>query len=95
VYLQDVIDTMRKSLREIAKKSLKLFAEKAKADWIVMDPAMVTLLINNCQWVILCEGAFAVYQKDNKALEKAFDKQCDDLTELIKMVQTDLKKEVR
>ena len=68
VYLQDVIDTMRNSLRDISKKSLKLFAEKAKADWIVMDPAMVTLLINNCQWVILCECAFQNYAKDNKAV---------------------------
>jgi dynein heavy chain, axonemal len=95
VYLQDVINTMRISLRDISKKSLKLFSEKPKADWIVMDPAMVTLLINNCQWVILCEGAFNNYAKDNKSVEKAYTKQCDDLTELIKMVQTDLTKPVR
>lgn len=95
VYLQDVINTMRISLRDISKKSLKMFAEKPKADWIVMDPAMVTLLINNCQWVILCEGAFGNYPKDNKSVEKAYTKQCDDLTELIKMVQTDLTKPVR
>jgi dynein heavy chain len=34
-YLQDVIDTMRTSLREISKKSLKKFAELPKADWLV------------------------------------------------------------
>jgi dynein heavy chain len=38
-YLQDVIDTMRKSLREIAKKSLKKFAEIKKEDWLIHDPA--------------------------------------------------------
>jgi dynein heavy chain, axonemal len=94
-YLEDVLQTMRKSLREISKKSLQMFAEKPKQDWIVMDPAMVTLLINNCQWVILCETAFKNYPSDNKSVEKAYQKQCDDLTELIKMVQTDLTKPVR
>jgi len=94
-YLQDVIDTMRSSLKDISKKSLKMFAEKAKADWIVMDPAQVTLLINNCQWVILCESAFINHPKDKESVKKAYGKQCDDLTELIKMVQTDLSKPVR
>lgn len=94
-YLQDVIDTMRSSLKDISKKSLKMFAEKAKADWIVMDPAQVTLLINNCQWVILCESAFVNHPKDKESVKKAYGKQCDDLTELIKMVQTDLSKPVR
>ena len=47
-YLQDIIDTMRNSLRNISKKSLKAYAETPKAKWLVMDPAMVTLLINNC-----------------------------------------------
>jgi len=30
---------MRKSLREIAKKSLKKFAEIKKEDWLIQDPA--------------------------------------------------------
>jgi dynein heavy chain len=47
-YLQDIIDTMRNSLRNISKKSLKAYSEIPKAKWLVMDPAMVTLLINNC-----------------------------------------------
>ena len=38
-YLQDVIDTMRTSLREISKRSLKKFAELPKEDWLVQDPA--------------------------------------------------------
>jgi len=49
---------MRNSLRNISKKSLKNYSEIAKAKWLVMDPAMVTLLIHNCQWVIGVEKAF-------------------------------------
>lgn len=52
IYLQDVIDTMRGSLKDISMKSLKKFAEIDKESWLVQDPAMVTLLINNCSWVI-------------------------------------------
>ena len=52
VYLQDVIDTMRNSLKEISKRSLKKFSEVDKETWLKQDPAMVTLLINCCQWVI-------------------------------------------
>lgn len=39
VYLQDVLDTMRNSLKEIAMKSLKSYAETDKDTWIKQDPA--------------------------------------------------------
>lgn len=58
VYLQDIINTMRKSLSDISKRSLKKFTEIDKEQWLVQDPAMVTLLINNCSWVINCEKGF-------------------------------------
>ena len=38
-YLQDVIDTMRSSIKDIAADSLKRFAKKEKADWLEDDPA--------------------------------------------------------
>jgi hypothetical protein len=53
--------------------SLKKFNEMDKESWIVMDPAMVTLLVNNCQWVILCEGAFVKYSSDKDSVKKAFE----------------------
>lgn len=60
-----------------------------------MDPAMVTLLINNCQWVILCEGAFVKHPTDKDSVKKAFEHQKNDLQALIMMVQGDLSKPVR
>jgi dynein heavy chain len=39
VYLQDIIDIMRNTLRDIAKSSLKKFAETPKEEWLLMDPA--------------------------------------------------------
>lgn len=72
-YLQDIIVTMRKSLREISKKSLKLFGEIDKETWLKKDPSMVTLLINNCSWVINCEKAFINFANDKTAVQKAYD----------------------
>jgi dynein heavy chain len=95
IYLQMVLDTMRQSLKDIAMASLKKFNEVDKESWIVMDPAMVTLLINNCQWVILCEGAFTKYAGDKDAVKKAYEHQVNDLKGLIMMVQGDLTKPVR
>jgi len=56
---------------------------------------MVTLLINNCCWVILVEGAFLAHATDKHAVEKAHKQQVGDLQGLIMMVQGDLEKPVR
>ena len=85
-YLQDIINTMRKSLSDISKKSLKTFGEVDKESWLVMDPAMVTLLINNCSWVINCEKGFLNCVSDPGAMKKTHENQINDLKGLIMMV---------
>jgi dynein heavy chain len=85
-YLQDIINTMRKSLSDISKKSLKTFSEIDKESWLVMDPAMVTLLINNCSWVINCEKGFLQTASDPNAMTKVHEAQINDLKGLIMMV---------
>jgi len=57
-YLQDVIDRMRSSIKNIAADSLKRFAKKEKKDWLQDDPAQVSLLVNLVNWVKTVEGAF-------------------------------------
>lgn len=57
-YMQDILDVMRGSLKDISLASIKKFAEMDKYDWICADPAMVCLLVNNCNWVIACQSAF-------------------------------------
>lgn len=61
VYLQDVIDCMRNSLKDISLKALKTYTEMSKDKWIAETPAQACLLINNCSWVIRCEKAFTTY----------------------------------
>ena len=77
---------MRGSLKDISKKSLKKFTEIAKEDWIKQDPAQVTLLINNCMWVINVEKAFGQLASNKGAVKQAYEKQIEDLVGLIKMV---------
>lgn len=65
-YLQDVIDSMRSTLRNIAADSRKRFAQKEKQDWLADDPAQITLLINMVNWVVSVETAF-----QNKSMANA------------------------
>lgn len=95
IYLQWVIDSMRDSLKDIAIASIKKFQTVDKETWLMQDPSQVTLLINNCNWVINVEKAFANIPSDAKALEKAFEGQKEDLNYLIMLVQGQLTKPVR
>lgn len=56
---------------------------------------MVTLLINNCAWVINCETAFTRHPSDKDAVKKALEHQKNELQGLIMMVQGDLDKPLR
>jgi dynein heavy chain len=95
VYFQDIIDIMRKSLKDISKKSLKRFGEVTKETWLLEDPAQVTLLINVCSWVISVEKAFLEIGTNPKSIKACYADQHDSLKALILMVQGDLTKSVR
>lgn len=94
-YLQDVIDTMRESLREISKASLKKFGTLNKEEWLVQDPAQVTLLINLCSYVQNVEKAFNNLTTDKEAIRSCHKHQVTALKGLVMMVQGDLTKPVR
>lgn len=57
LYLQDVINTMRDSLRHIGGKSIKNFLKLEKDEWMRQDPAQITLLVNLVAWVTAVEKA--------------------------------------
>jgi dynein heavy chain len=57
-YMQDILDCMKGSLKDIMLRAIKKFGEMDKYEWIVGEPSMTCLLINNCNWVISCEAAF-------------------------------------
>jgi dynein heavy chain len=94
-YLQEVINTMRVSLRDVAAASLKRLAEHGKAKWLTMDPAQTTLLINMLTWTKDVETAFHAQKADPQAMDKAHKRQVQLLSDLITMVQGDLSKPMR
>lgn len=72
IYFQDILDAMRGSLRDIAKKSLKRYAEVTKETWLLEDPAQVTLLINVCSWAINVEKAFLALGSNKNAIKDCY-----------------------
>jgi dynein heavy chain len=83
VYLQDIIDLMRNSLRDIAKQSLKNFGNTPKPTWLLQDPAQVTLLINVCSWVQNVEKAFLDSATNKDSVKEAYKVQDASLKDLI------------
>lgn len=49
-YMQEVINSMKSSLRDVAGESLIKLAKHGKEAWLAMDPAQTTLLINMLTW---------------------------------------------
>jgi dynein heavy chain, axonemal len=94
-YMQDVIDSMRCSLKEIAGKSLARLATQEKEEWLKLDPAQVTLLINILTWTADVERAFGKLATNKTAMEEAHKHQIQLLSDLIRMVQGDLTKPLR
>ena len=96
VYLQTAVDTMMKTLNEIAGKSFKSYSSMARDEWIQQDPAQITILVNMIMWVSTVEQMFLKLQSGNLTAMKEFYKESvEKLTALIKKVQGDLDKSLR
>ena len=65
--------------------------ENSKEEWLKMDPAQATLLVNLVAWVHDVEDALTKSHSDPQAMQKALDNQVQLLVNLIKMVQGDRK----
>lgn len=87
VYLQDVIDQIKLTLKAIAQDSIKAQKTMERKEWIRKDPAQITLLVNNIDWSLNVESCFQKLQSgDMNSLKEFKDKSISLLTELIKMV---------
>jgi len=94
-YMQDVINSMKTSLREIAGASLLRLAKHGKDAWLGMDPAQTTLLINMLNWTKDVEIGFNGIKNDKESMKKSHLNQVKLLSDLIKMVQGDLSRPMR
>jgi len=69
-YMQEVINSMKTSLRDVAGQSLIKLAKHGKEQWLTMDPAQTTLLINMLTWTKDVEQAFGAIKSDKEAMKK-------------------------
>ena len=88
--MEDVIGAMRTTLKEIGRDSLTRFQKLPKAEWLMQDPAQITLLINMLSWVDNVETALLAQVTKADSLDVALTLQAQLLTDLILLVRTDL-----
>jgi len=84
--LMDVIDCMKSSLNLIAAKSVVIQHTIPKDEWLRMDPAQISILVNMTNWSRNVEGAFNSLKTNPKSMAKALEDQIISLSALIKMV---------
>ena len=97
IYLQDMINSMVETLREIAESSFKAIKTESRPNWLKKDPAQITLLVNNVIWSLEVESCFRKLTDGSNvnAMDEFFKRSVQLLTDLIKMVQGDLDRTMR
>jgi dynein heavy chain len=101
IYLQTVLDAQRQTLRKALKESIKRLPSQSRSEWLMnkqadgrpTDPSQLILLVSGMQYVKAVESAFdSLATGDSKALQKAQKRTSADLSELIRLTQTNLSK---
>lgn len=89
-YLEDAIQTMRLTLKEIGRDSLSRFQKLPKSEWLMQDPAQITILINMLSWVQNVEAGLLELANNPNSLQASLEMQIKLLTDLIILVRTNL-----
>eukprot|EP00891_Asterochloris_glomerata_P001316 jgi/Astpho2/1316/Aster-06188 len=95
-YMTDIITKMRSELREILQGSVTDYPSKLREKWLFDWPSQIILVVNQIYWCQEVEEAFAAQGKGNKNALAEYNKfQVKQLTKLIEVTRTELKKEDR
>jgi dynein heavy chain len=94
-YLQDLINSIVITLRGLTTRSFINHTKEKRDDWIKMDPAQITILVNNTITSNLIEECFRKISDGSNVngLKDYYRKSVEMLTGLIKMVQGELTRE--
>jgi dynein heavy chain, axonemal len=97
IYLQELINNIKDTLQTLCKNSIEKHAQlNNREQWLKMDPAQITLLINFIIWCRNVEDCFKAIANGNlDAIKTLLDQSRKELTDLIKMVQGDLDRPLR
>lgn len=91
-YMNAIIDKMRSELKSVLYDSVKAYPSKPRTQWQFDWPSQVILVVNQIYWCQEVEAAFKAMQGDKDAMRKYNKKQVQQLTDLIQVTRTDLKK---
>ena len=91
-YMNGIIDKMRSELKTVLFSSVKAYPSKPRTQWQFDWPSQVILVVNQIFWCQEVEEAFSKMGKDKNAMHAYNKKQVQQLTDLIQVTRTDLKK---
>ena len=91
-YMNAIIDKMRSELKTVLFDSVKAYPSKPRTQWQFDWPSQVILVVNQIFWCQEVEEAFRAMKGDKNAMRTYNKKQVQQLTDLIQVTRTDLKK---
>ena len=101
VYLQTILTAQVETLQKNLERSRKRYPLRPRTEWFLdanandqpSDPAQIALLVSGIQSVLGIEDAMdSIEQGEASALQVYTDRQRQDLVDLVRLTQTNLKK---
>ena len=102
VYMQTILNAQKQSIFETVKRSLTRYDVQPRSEWVLakdestsrpLDPAQTTLLVLAINYVKEAEEALSQLSNGTMdALRKFSEKQVNQLSDLVKLTQSDLSK---
>jgi dynein heavy chain len=91
VWLNRLVDTMRKTLRDQLEEAAVTYEEKPREQWIFDFPAQITLAGTQVWWTTEVNAAFNRLEEGyENSMKDYFKKMCNQLTNLITLIQGEL-----
>ena len=95
-WLQNVVDAMRNGLRKEFVASMLTYDAHPRTDWLLMQCAQITVVVSRVFYTQEMNETFEQLEDGNdRAMQDALQKQVDNIAGLIKLINTDLKKNDR
>ncbi|KAJ3096963.1 hypothetical protein HDU97_005410 [Phlyctochytrium planicorne] len=96
VWLNRLVDSMRKTLRSLLGEGVSTYEEKPREQWIFDHPAQITLAGTQIWWTTEVNAAFSRLEEGyENAMKDYYKKQVNQLTALISLIQGELTKNHR
>ncbi|KAJ3391292.1 hypothetical protein HDU84_006208 [Entophlyctis sp. JEL0112] len=93
VWLNRLVDSMRKTLKHLLGEGVSTYEEKPREQWIFDFPAQITLAGSQIWWTTEVNAAFARLEEGyENSMKDYYKKQVNQLTALISLIQGELSK---